>query len=147
VARGPGPHLLAELSSGAATCSSTSNLASLLRWAPALSCVPWLRALPPQEESSGVATCFSAPNLTFLPRWVSALPRGPGLACPSGELRCCHIPTAPNELWTTGIKKVKIGRYLSVGDFTVYIFNQINFSWFSLNSADFLKNRCDCLTF
>jgi hypothetical protein len=88
----PRPHLLTELSSGAATHSSALDLASLSRWAPALPCVPWLRALPPREESSGAATCFSAPNLASLPRWAPALPRGLGLASSRGELRCCHIP-------------------------------------------------------
>jgi hypothetical protein len=51
VFRGSGPHLLAELSSGAAKCSSALDLASLLRWVPMLPCVPWLRALsPPRGE-------------------------------------------------------------------------------------------------
>jgi hypothetical protein len=47
VSNGPEPHLLAELSSGAATCSSAPDLTSLPRWAPALPRVPWLRALSP----------------------------------------------------------------------------------------------------
>jgi hypothetical protein len=93
--RGPKPRLLAELSSGAATCFSASGLASLLRWAPALLCVSWLRALPPREESSDAATCSSAPNLAFLSRWAPTLPRGPDLASPRGELRCCHVPHDP----------------------------------------------------
>jgi hypothetical protein len=75
VSRGPGPYLLAELSSGAATCSSAPYLTSLLRWAPALPRVPWLWALPPREESSGAATCSSAPDLASLPRWAPVLPR------------------------------------------------------------------------
>jgi hypothetical protein len=93
--RGTGPRLLAELSSGAVTRSSAPNHASLLRWAPTLSCVTWLRALPPREESSGAATCFSASDLASLLRWAPALPRGPGLASLRGELRCCHIPHGP----------------------------------------------------
>jgi hypothetical protein len=36
VSRGPGPHLLAELSSDGATCFSAPDLASLSRWAPTL---------------------------------------------------------------------------------------------------------------
>jgi hypothetical protein len=92
VSRGPGPHLLAELSSGATTCSSALDLASLSRWAPTLPRVPWLRALPPKEESSGAATCSSAPDLASLPRWALTLPRGPGLASSRGELWCCHVP-------------------------------------------------------
>jgi hypothetical protein len=97
VTRGPGPRLLAELSSSAATCSSALDLASLPRWAPALPRFPWLRALPPIEESSGAAMCSSALGLTSLLRWSSALPRSPGLASPRGELRCCHVPHGPQR--------------------------------------------------
>jgi hypothetical protein len=92
VSRGPGPRLLAESSSGAAMCSSAPDLASLPRWAPALPCFLWLRALSPRDESSGTATCSSVPDLASLSRWSPALPRGPGLASPRGELWCCHVP-------------------------------------------------------
>jgi hypothetical protein len=95
--RGPGPHLLTEFSSGAATHSSAPDLASLKRWAPALLRVPWLRALPPREESSGTAMCFSALDLASLPRWALALPRGPDLASPRGELQCCHVLHGPQR--------------------------------------------------
>jgi hypothetical protein len=103
VPRGPGPHLLAELSSDAATCSSAPGLASLLRWAPTLPRVPWL-SLPERR----------APALPH----VSHLPTSP--PC-QGGLRSCHValasppreessgaamyPMAPSGLWTTGIKK------------------------------------------
>jgi hypothetical protein len=97
VSCGPGPRLLAELSSDAATCSSALDLASLPRWAPALPRVPWLRALPPQEESSDAAKCSSAPDLASLLRWAPVLQRGPGLTSPRGELRCCHIPHDPQR--------------------------------------------------
>jgi hypothetical protein len=53
---GPGPHFLAELSSGAATCSLALDLTSLPRWALALPRVSWLPALPSREESFGAAT-------------------------------------------------------------------------------------------
>jgi hypothetical protein len=96
VSRGPGPRLLAELSSDAATCSAP-DLASLSRWAPALPRVPWLRALPSREESSGAATCSSAPDLAYLSRWALAQPRGPDLASLRGELRCCHVPHGPQR--------------------------------------------------
>jgi hypothetical protein len=95
VACGLRPHLLAELSSGAVTCSSAPDLASLLRWALALPRVPWLRVLPPRKESSDAITCSSAPDLASLPMWASALSRGPGLASPRGGLWCCHVPTPP----------------------------------------------------
>jgi hypothetical protein len=91
VSRGPGPRLLAELRSGAATCSLTQDITSLLRWAPALPHVSWLRALPPKEESSGAATCSSAPDLTSLSRCALVLPRGPDLASTRGELLHCHV--------------------------------------------------------
>jgi hypothetical protein len=97
VSRGPGPRLLAELSSGAATCSSALDLTSLPRWAPTLPCVPWIRARPPREETSGVATCSSAPDLASLLRWAPALPHGPDLASLRGELRCYHIPHGPQR--------------------------------------------------
>jgi hypothetical protein len=95
MSRGPGPRLLAELSSGVATCSSAPDLASLPRWAPALPRLPWLGVLPPREESSDAAMCFSAPYLASLSRWAPTLPRGPGLASLRGELCCCHVPHAP----------------------------------------------------
>jgi hypothetical protein len=97
MAYGPEPRLLAELSSGTATRSSAPDLASLPRWAPALSHVTWLQALPPREESSGAATCSSAPDLTSLPRWTPTLPCGLSLASSRGELRCCHIHHDPQR--------------------------------------------------
>jgi hypothetical protein len=45
VSRGPGSHLLAELSSDGATCFSAPDLASLSRWAPALPRGPVLTSL------------------------------------------------------------------------------------------------------
>jgi hypothetical protein len=97
VSRVPEPRLLVELSCGTATCSSAPNLASLPRWALALPCVPWLRALPPREQSFSAATCSSALDLASLSRWASVLSRGPGLACPKGELWCCHVPHGPQR--------------------------------------------------
>jgi hypothetical protein len=98
VSRGPRPRLLVELSSGAATCSSALDLASLLRLAPTLPHVTWLRALPPREENSDAATCFSALDLASLSRWTPALPHGPGLTSLRGELRCCHVPHGPQRV-------------------------------------------------
>jgi hypothetical protein len=92
VARGPEPRFLAELSSGVTTCSSDPDLASLSSWAPALTHVSWLWALPPREESFGAVTCSSAPDPASLSRWAPALPRGSGLTSLRGELRCCHVP-------------------------------------------------------
>jgi hypothetical protein len=111
MSRGPGPHLLAKLSSGVVTCSSALDLAFLPRWAPALPYVPQLRtsppcrggfrcchmALPPQEESFGAGTCSSAPDLAYLPRWAPVLLCGPCLASPRGELQCCHVPHGPQR--------------------------------------------------
>jgi hypothetical protein len=105
VSRGPGPRLLAELSSGAATCSSAPDLASLPRWAPALPRVPEIWALPPREESSGDATCSSALDLVSLSRWAPALPCDPDLASPRGELRCCHVPHGPQRAVDHGNKE------------------------------------------
>jgi hypothetical protein len=48
VSHGPGPQLLAEMRSGAATCPSAPDLTSQPRWTPVLSRVPWLWALPPR---------------------------------------------------------------------------------------------------
>jgi hypothetical protein len=62
VSRDPVPRPLAELSSGAAICSSAPDLTSLPRWAPALSRVPWLQALPPREVGSGTAMYPTAPS-------------------------------------------------------------------------------------
>jgi hypothetical protein len=73
-------------------CSSAPDLASLMRWAPALPRVPWLQALHSREESSGAAMCSSAPDHAIQSRWAPELPRAPGLASPRGEARCCHVP-------------------------------------------------------
>jgi hypothetical protein len=101
----PRPHRLAELSSDVAMRSSTSDLASLLRWAPSLPHVLWLRLCLPERRA-----------LT--------LPRVPQLRTSHpcrGGLRRCHVapasppreessgavtyPTTPSGLRTTGIKK------------------------------------------
>jgi hypothetical protein len=42
-------------------------------------------------------TCSSAPDLASLLRWAPMLPRGPSLASPRGELRCCHVPHGPQR--------------------------------------------------
>jgi hypothetical protein len=110
VSRGPGPRLLAELSSGAATCSLAPDLTSLLRWTLVLPCVPWLWALHSREESSGAATCSSTLNLASLPRLALALLRVPRLQAlpPRDESSgAATYPTAPNGLWTTRIKKAR----------------------------------------
>jgi hypothetical protein len=59
--------------------------------------VLWLRPRLLTELSSGAATCSSALDLASLSRWALALPRGPSLASPRGELRCCHIPHNPQR--------------------------------------------------
>jgi hypothetical protein len=50
------------VSSCTVTCPSAPDFTSLPRWAPALPCVPWLRALPPRLGSSGAATCPTPPS-------------------------------------------------------------------------------------
>jgi hypothetical protein len=92
-----GPHLPAEVSSGAATCPMAPDLTSLPRWALALPHVTWLQALPPREESFGAVTCSSVTDLASMSRWAPTLPRGPDLASPGGELRCCHVPHGPQR--------------------------------------------------
>jgi hypothetical protein len=42
VSYGSGPRLLAEVGPGAATCHMAPDLASRVRWAPALSRIPWV---------------------------------------------------------------------------------------------------------
>jgi hypothetical protein len=88
-----GPHLPAEVGSGAAICSTAPDLASLPRWALALPCFPQPqtsppnrggllryhvsrspRPLPPAEVGSGTAMCPRALDLTSLPRWATTLP-------------------------------------------------------------------------
>jgi hypothetical protein len=93
--RGPGPCLLAKVSSDAATCPSTLDLASLLRWALTLPRVPWLRALPPRGGSSGATTCPMAPSGL----WTTGIKRG--LAALNTQLGSCvskvrsHVAEAP----------------------------------------------------
>jgi hypothetical protein len=90
---GSGPHLSAEISSGAALCLMTPNLTSRLRWAPALPRAPRLCTSPPSwgglqrchmSYCSGphlptkvgfdAATCPMAPDLASLLRWALTLP-------------------------------------------------------------------------
>jgi hypothetical protein len=105
VSHGHGPCFLAELSSGAATCSLASGSASLRgglrrchvshgsglclleRRAPTPPCVPQLRTSPPYR--GGLRCCHVAPASP--PREESS-----GAAT---------YPTAPSGLWTTEIKK------------------------------------------
>jgi hypothetical protein len=92
-----GSRLPGEVSSGAATCPMAPGSASLrgelrcyhifLSYGPRL----------PTEVGSDAATCYSALDLVSLPRWAPALPRGPGLASPRGELRCCHVLHDPQR--------------------------------------------------
>jgi hypothetical protein len=107
------PHLPAEVGSDATTCPMALDIASLLRWAPALSHVPRLRTLPPwwgelrcchvscgpgprllAEVRSGATTCPSAQDLASFSRWAPVLPcvPQPRSSPPCwGELRCCHV--------------------------------------------------------
>jgi hypothetical protein len=57
-----GPHLSTKMDSGAVTCLTDLNLASLLRWTPALLYVSRLGDLPFWEGSSGAITCHTAPS-------------------------------------------------------------------------------------
>jgi hypothetical protein len=93
--RGPRLLLLAELSSGAATCSLAPDLASLSRWALPLPHVPWLRALPPREESSSAATYPMAPSglcTTGIKKGLAAL--GTQLGLHVSKARSC-VTEAP----------------------------------------------------
>jgi hypothetical protein len=106
MSRGPGPHLLAELSSGAATCSSTLDLTFMLRWAPVLPRVPEAR-LP--ERRAPVLPCV--PQLRTSPPyrgglWHCYMSHGSGLCLPKRRaLVLPRTPRPPSGLWTTGIKK------------------------------------------
>jgi hypothetical protein len=68
VSRGSESRFLVEVSFGAVTypsapeLTSAPNLVSLLRWAPVLSNVPRLWALPFWEGSSDTVTCLIAPG-------------------------------------------------------------------------------------
>jgi hypothetical protein len=73
VSRGPGPHLLAEVSFAVAMCPSAPGLASLSRWALALPHVLWLWALPPRGESSGAATAPSGLWITGIKKCLAIL--------------------------------------------------------------------------
>jgi hypothetical protein len=93
VSHGPGPHLLAKLSSGAVTRYSALDLASLPRWAQTLP-----RGLGPHllaELSSDAATCSSTPDLASLSRWSPALSHvhGSGLCLSERRaLTLSHVP-------------------------------------------------------
>jgi hypothetical protein len=66
---GSEPHLPVEVGSGVATCPMALELASRLRWAPALPRVLWLRSSPPGLVGSGAVTCPRAP----CEPWVSSI--------------------------------------------------------------------------
>jgi hypothetical protein len=90
----PGPHLLAEVSSGAATWPVAPGLASLLICALTLPHVPQLRTSPPCR--GGLRRCHVShgSGLCLSERRASALPRVPQLqASPPcrGGLRRCHV--------------------------------------------------------
>jgi hypothetical protein len=113
----PGPHLPTEVGSGAAMCPTAPDLGSLLRWTPALPCVPRPRTSPPCqgglrryhvsygpgpplliEVGSSAATCPTAPDLTYLPRWAPTLSRVPrSRTSPPcrGGLQRCHVSYGP----------------------------------------------------
>jgi hypothetical protein len=101
------------------------DLASLLRWAPALPHVLWFRTSPPGwgglwhchvsrgsgphlpvEVGSGAVTCPMAPDLTSQSRWALALPHVLRLRTSPpdwGEFWCCHVsygsgPLLPAEV-------------------------------------------------
>jgi hypothetical protein len=61
------PHLPAKEGSGAVTCFMAPDLASWLRWAPALPRVLWLQTLPPGQ---GGSRCFHASHGS---QWVVEL--------------------------------------------------------------------------
>jgi hypothetical protein len=116
--------LPAEMDSDVVTCPIALNIASQLRWAPALSHVLRLRTSPsdwgrlhrchvsyafgphlPTEVGSDAATCHMAPDLTSQLRRALTLPRvlwlqtSPPSWC---ELRCYHVcygsgPHLPGE--------------------------------------------------
>jgi hypothetical protein len=75
---GPGPRLLAEVSSGTATCPSAPDLTSLMRWAPMLPHEPRPQTSPPCwaelrrcHMSHGSGLCLpkrGAPVLSRVPR-------------------------------------------------------------------------------
>jgi hypothetical protein len=80
VSHGPGPSLLTEVSSDAATCPIAPGSASL-RWGPTLPRVPLLRVLLPQGESSGATTSPTAPGglwTTRIKKSLAALGTQPG---------------------------------------------------------------------
>jgi hypothetical protein len=64
VSSGSGPHLPAEVGSGAATCLEPSDLASQLGWAPVSSCILRLWTSPPCWE--GLWHC----HVSYNSQWV-----------------------------------------------------------------------------
>jgi hypothetical protein len=66
----------------------------------------------PTKVRSGATTCLTAPDLTSLisrGSGAATCPMALGSASSRGELRCCHVPHGPSELWTTGMKKCLAG--------------------------------------
>jgi hypothetical protein len=94
VSHGPGPHLPTEVASSAATCSVVPYLASLPRWAPVLTPVPWPRDSP--RCRGGLRHCHVSHglDLTSLQRWALVLScvTQPRTSPPCrGGLRRCHM--------------------------------------------------------
>jgi hypothetical protein len=73
------PRLSVEVGSSAAMCPMAVDLASRLRWAPALPRVLWLQSSPPGRVGSGATMCPMAPDLVSRLWWDPALPRVLGL--------------------------------------------------------------------
>jgi hypothetical protein len=124
VPRDFGPHLHAEVGSGATTCPKAPDLASRLRWTPALPCVIWLWTSPPgwgglwcchvsyssgsrlpTEVGSSAAMCHMALDFASRLRRAPTLPHALWLRTSPpdwGGLRRCHM--SRGSLWATGLK-------------------------------------------
>jgi hypothetical protein len=79
----------------AATCPTAPDLASLLRRAPTLPCVPWLWAPPPWRGGLRLCLMFHGSRLHLLIEVGSGATTSPQLQTPlpcKGGLRRFHVP-------------------------------------------------------
>jgi hypothetical protein len=103
-----GSNLPTDVGSGTTMFPTAPDLASLLKWTPALPRVSQLRSLPPWRGELRCCHVSHGSELWLPERGAPLLPRVPRLrALPSWEgssgATTCH--TAPSGLCTTGIKK------------------------------------------
>jgi hypothetical protein len=88
VSNGSEPRLPTEVASNTTTCSEAPDLASLLGWAPASSCVLWLWTLPPCR--GGLRHCHAS----YSSQWATGLMNKERHSMPTYAARLAYFQRA-----------------------------------------------------